>query len=191
MNRSTVRRSDWDAAEFFRRLLQHNVLAQSRNFRFCMVSGLQGLEDMLHVMQDTANFLAVSDTSDGALSLGSSPRFRRVKTVFMAMRHVESDMTARMRCMHVMREVFRQMMSVLFKDGPRLGDEFVFVSNQVAFSEIDRYFFSGCACAYFQISVDVFSDLCVCSQDWDDLSAIGVRESECSCGYDDDEPIDF
>lgn len=183
MNRS--KRSDWNASEFFRRLLEHNVLAIEKGFRFCSVSGLQGLEDMLHIMQDTANFFAVSDTSDGALDMSGSPRFRRVKTVFMAMRHAESDMAARLRCMNTMREIFRQMMTVLFREAPRIRGEFVFIDKRVAFSEIDRYFFSGCACAYFQISVNVFSDLCVCRQDWTDIDALGINESDCYCGYDD------
>lgn len=33
---------NWDATTFFRQLTERNLLAQSKNFKFCRVSGLEG-----------------------------------------------------------------------------------------------------------------------------------------------------
>ena len=38
---------NWDAADFFRRLTETNKLARSKNFKFCLVSSLEGFEEAL------------------------------------------------------------------------------------------------------------------------------------------------
>ena len=38
---------NWDAADFFRRLTESNKLARSKNFKFCLVSSLEGFEEAL------------------------------------------------------------------------------------------------------------------------------------------------
>lgn len=155
---------DWDAAAYFHRLLDINRLAVSHNFVFGLVSGLQGLEDWLHLLLDANNFFAVSDGSDGFMTL-ANPNDHIVKTVFMAMRHAENDMPSRKKCLNIMKTIFRQMMSVVRHDRS-LHDHGVFVADRISFSEIESYFFSGCACSFFQIAVDVHVPLCICSDDW-------------------------
>ena len=159
---------EWDAHAYFRRLLDMNRLALRHGFRFCSVSGLAGFEDALRHALDGLNFFAVSDVSDGFMSIGRSSQTRRVKTVFLAMRHAEGDMHARNTCMALMRELFRQLMSVLSRDRRSLADRRVFVDERVQFSEIEQYFFTGCACAYFQIALDSATPLCICDHDWTD-----------------------
>lgn len=160
---------EWNAVGYFNRLLDLNRLAIRMRFGFCLVSGLQGLEDMLHLAQNCDNFLAVSDASDGYMSIDQSAQNRRVKTIFLAMRHEESNMKARIQCMDIMRELFRQMMAVLARDRRRLASVNVYIDRRVQFSEIEQYFFSGCACAYFQIAVDNFRPVCICKDDWTEL----------------------
>ena len=41
-----------------------------------------------------------------------------------------------------------------------------YLDPRISFNEIDRYFFSGCACSYFQIAVDVFTDLRYNANEW-------------------------
>lgn len=157
---------EWDAEAYFKRLLERNRLAISNEIQFCRVSGLQGLEDMLHLAQSAKGFFAVSDISDGFITIGSSAKNRRVKTVFIAMNHAESDMDARSRCMNIMRELFRQMMTVLSRDRKSLMRANVFIDERVQFSEVEQYFFVGCACAYFQIALDSTTPMCICDADW-------------------------
>ncbi|MBQ1268187.1 MAG: hypothetical protein IIY03_01680, partial [Muribaculaceae bacterium] len=71
-------------------------------------------------------------------------------------------------CMEIMRELFRQFMSRLILERTRLEQNCIYLDPRISFNEIDRYFFSGCACCYFQIAVDVFTDLRLNANEWND-----------------------
>lgn len=156
----------WDAAAFFENLTATNKLAQSEQFVFCRVSGLEGFEEALHAMQSASAFCCVSDIADGYTELNNTPRTRRIKTVFLAMRHAIDDMDARNECMEIMRELFRQLMSVLTLERVKLEQNCIYLDPRISFNEIDRYFFSGCACCYFQIAIDIFTDLRYNENEW-------------------------
>ena len=158
----------WDATTFFERLCATNRLAQSEGFTFCQVSGLEGFEEAVDQMQSTNNFVCVSDIADGYTDLNNTPRTRRIKTVFFAMRHAAQDMDARSECMEIMRELFRQFMSQLILEKVKLEQNCIYLDPRISFNEIDRYFFSGCAGAYFQIAVDVYTDLRYNPDEWND-----------------------
>ena len=157
----------WDATEFFEHLTTTNRLAKSEHFTFCRVSGLDGFEEALDNMQQSQAFVCVSDIANGFTELNNTPRTRRVKTVIMAMRHKIDDMKARNTCMDTMRELFRQFMSLLILEKTKLEQQCIYLDPRISFNEIDRYFFSGCACAFFQIAVDVYTDLRYNPTEWD------------------------
>ena len=157
---------NWNATAYFEELSAKNKLAQAEGFTFSLVSGLEGFEEALHNMQGNTAFVCVSDIAQGFTELNNSPHTRRVKTVFLAMRHALDDMQARQECMETMRELFRQFMSSLILERTRLEQNCIYLDPRISFNEIDRYFFSGCACAYFQIAVDVFTDLRYNEREW-------------------------
>lgn len=157
---------NWDAVSFFETLTDENLLAQEEKFTFCRVSGLDGFEEALESMQSSVAFVCVSDIAGGYTELNNTPRTRRVKTVFLAMRHALNDMAARQECMDTMRELFRQFMSKLILEKTKLEQHCIYLDPRITFTEIDRYFASGCACAYFQIAVDVFTDLRFNLKEW-------------------------
>lgn len=159
-------KNDWSATDFFQNLVANNKLAVAEGFTFCKVSGLEGFEEALHAIQQATAFCCVSDIADGYTELNNTPRTRRIKTVFLAMRHAIDDMDARNECMEIMRELFRQLMSVLTLERVKLEQNCIYLDPRISFNEIDRYFFSGCACAYFQIAVDVFTDLRYNADEW-------------------------
>ncbi len=161
-----ILKGTWNAAAFFERLTAKNRLARGNGFRFCRVSGLEGFEEALAQAQDAVAFVCVSDVADGYMELNNSPRTRRVKTVFLAMRHAAEDMDAREECMDVMRELFRQFASVLVREKVKLQQDCIYLDPRISFNEVDRYFFSGCACAYFQVAVDCFTDLGFDPDEW-------------------------
>lgn len=157
----------WDAAAFFEILCSTNILAKSEGFTFCRVSGLDGFEEAVNQMQSASAFVCVSDIADGYTELNNTPRTRRVKTVFFAMRHAAEDMAARSECMEIMRELFRQFMSRLILEKVKLEQNCIYLDPRISFNEIDRYFFNGAAGAYFQIAVDVFTDLRYNADEWE------------------------
>ena len=158
---------NWSATDYFERLTAQNKLARDNAFTFCRVSGLDGFEEALAHMQRKAAFICVSDIANGYTELNNTPHTRRVKTVFLAMRHKIDDMAARNRCMETLRELFRQFMSLLILEKTKLEQHCIYLDPRISFNEIDRYFFSGCACAYFQIAVDVYTDLRFNPNEWD------------------------
>ena len=85
----------------------------------------------------------------------------------LAKRHEIDDMAARTRCMETMRELFRQYMSLLILEKTKLEQHCIYLDPRISFNEIDRYFFSGCACAFFQIAVDVYTDLRYNADEWE------------------------
>lgn len=159
---------NWDAITFFQNLTSQNKLAQEKKFTFARVSGLEGFEECLDTLQSSSAFVAVSDIAQGYTDINNTPHTRRVKTVFLAMRHKIDEMAARQRCMDTMRELFRQFMSVLILEKTKLEQNAIYLDPRISFNEIDRYFFSGCACAYFQIGVDVYTDLRYNQDEWSD-----------------------
>lgn len=118
-------------------------------------------------MQTANNFFCVSDTADGYTEINNSPHTCRVKTVFLAMRHAAEDMEAREACLDIMRELFRQMMTVLILEKTKLRQACIYLDPRITFHEIDRYFFSGCACTYFQIAIDKYTDLRYNADEWE------------------------
>lgn len=158
--------SDWNATAFFESLTQRNLLAQEEKFKFCRVSGMEGFQEALASMQNTHAFVCVNEVSQGYTSLDNSPRTRRVKTVFLAMRHKIDDMKARQERFDTLRELFRQFMTVLIKEKTKLEERYIELDRRITFHEIDEYFFSGCACAYFSVAVDVHTDLRYDENEW-------------------------
>lgn len=156
----------WAADKFFEKLTATNRLALAEGFTFCRVSGLEGFEEAVAQMQNTAAFVCVSDVADGYTDLNNTPRTRRIKTIFFAMRHAAEDMEARAECMATMRELFRQFATRLILEKVRLEQNCIYLDPRISFNEIDRYFFSGAAGAYFTIAVDCFTDLRYCKEEW-------------------------
>jgi hypothetical protein len=158
--------SDWDAATFFRQLVANNKLCRAQQVHFCRVSGLEGFEEALHQLQQARALLCLSDTGGGYTELNNTPHTRRVKSVFLAMRHPLDDREARDRSMETLRELFRQLMSVLILERTRLEQHCIYLDPRITFTEVDRYFFSGCACAYFQVATDSYIDLRYNADEW-------------------------
>ena len=157
---------NWDAASFFERLTASNRFAKEHAYRFERVSSLKGFHGALGSMMSTKAFVAVRDESQGGIDIENSPHTRRVKTVFLAKRHKADSMEAREQCLNNMRELFRQFMSVLLLEKTRLEENNIFIDARISFTEIERYFFTGCACAYFQIAVDTYTDLTYNPDEW-------------------------
>lgn len=145
---------------------RNKQVPKAHDFVFAKVSGLDGFEEALQQLQSATAIIAVSDISQGYIEMNNSPHTRRVKTVFLAMRHAIDDMAARQQCMDTMRELFRQFMSKLILEKTKQEQHNIYLDSRISFQEIDQYFFSGCACAFFQIAVDTYTDLRYDPTEW-------------------------
>lgn len=157
---------NWNATAFFKRLTENNRLAVDGKFEFRSVSSLEGFLTALPGLVSMKGMVAVCDTSDGRLSLDNTPHNRRVKTVYLARRHKVDSAGEREEAMAVLRELFRQFMSVLLQEKIRLEQQAIIIDNNIAFQEIDKYFFTGAACACFHITVSTFTNLAYNPDEW-------------------------
>lgn len=157
---------NWNAADFFEQLIKKNKLAQEAGFRFARVSSLEGFHDAINTTISAKALMAVSDTSSGAMMVAGAPRTRRVKTVFLFMRHGVNDNKARENALAKLEELFRQLMSALILEKTKLTEDHLFIDDRISFTEIDKYFFTGGACAYFQIAVDTATDISYNADEW-------------------------
>lgn len=158
----------WDAEGYFKVLHAKNKLCRHLNFSFGSCSGLQGFYDALAQAGSSPNFIAVDDSSEGYTALHNSPFVRTVKTIFFTMRHKAGNMNARNYAMALMREIFRQFMSALIREKVKLEENNISIDPRIQFNEIESYFFTGAACAYFQIAVDIPQDLRFNPSEWTD-----------------------
>ena len=71
-------------------------------------------------------------------------------------------------CLSIMRELFRQFMTIYIKQATILEQDLIYPDMMINFKEIDQYFFTGCACAYFQLALDTQTDLQYNAEEWDD-----------------------
>lgn len=157
---------NWDAAEYFERLIKCNKLAKENGFRFATVSSLDGFHESISSALTTTALVAVSDTSSGAMVVSGSPYTRRIKTVFLFMRHAVGDSKSRARAMATLEELFRQFMSALILEKTRLAEDHLYIDDRISFTEVDKYFYTGGACAFFQIAVDTMTDISYNSDEW-------------------------
>lgn len=156
----------WSAVSFFSRLAAKNKLARQHNFTIAEVSGLQGFLDAISQAQTYPNVIAIDDTSDGYSDIANSPHSRMIKTIYTAMRHTPGDQKARSACLAIMHEIFRQFMSVIIREKTRLEEDMIYLDSRISFSEMDRYFCTGQACAFFQLTIDTDTDLVYNPDEW-------------------------
>lgn len=157
-----------DAFALFSRLTAVNALCRRYGFQCVQVSDLEGFSDCLQELQEMRPLVAVSDTSAGTLSTVGSPVTRRLKTVFMFMPHSLTDrpMERRADCFAVMREIVRQFMTVIIRQSTRLRLGGLTIDPTVVFEEIDQYFYSGGACAYYSITTERRTELVLDEGHW-------------------------
>ena len=156
----------WSAVDFFENLTATNKLAVERGFRFVQVSGLEGLEEAIGAMQSTKNFVFVVENAAGFTDLENTPRNRRVRTVYIAMRHKLNDMQARRACMDTIAELFRQFCSVLIQQDLRYQNNMQYLDPRINMQEVNKYLIPGTAICMFEIAVDTFIDLSFQPDEW-------------------------
>ena len=154
------------ATAFLQSLTATNLLAQTHHFVFCRVNGMADFQDLLARSTSSTAFVCVTEITDGYIELNNTPRTRRVRSVFFAMRYPIDDLAQRAAAMAVLRELFRQFMSVLILEQTRLQQNNTYLDPRIRFTELPEYFATGCACARFEIATDHFTDLRYNPAEW-------------------------
>ena len=156
----------WSASDFFRKLTEQNRLAVEKGFRFVEISGLEGLEEAIASMQNTANFVCVMENAAGYTDTDNTPHTRRIRTVFIAMRHKMDDMQARRKCMDTIAELHRQFCSVLIREKTRLEENMQYLDSRINLQETPKYLIPGTVIFMFELAVDTYISLEYNANEW-------------------------
>ena len=156
----------WNALAFFEGVVAHNKLCLEKDFRCRAISGLEGLEEALASIQNTPNMVMVAENAAGYTMFENTPHTRKIRTVFIAMRHQHDDMAARQRCMDIIFEIHRQFCSRLIQERTRLEQNMQYLNPQVTLQEVSRYLVPDTAICMFELSVDTYIDLSYNPEEW-------------------------
>lgn len=156
----------WNAEPYFRSLVQNNLLARTCDMQFFLGSGLGSFEQAVDNLQTAQCFCMLTESADGRLATDNSPNAKRVKTIYLAMRHEENNVEERNRVIDTLSEIFRQFISHLNRERQRLHCEAIYIEPVIEFHEFSENTFSGCAAIYFHIPFTVAVDLRFNPKEW-------------------------
>lgn len=165
---------NFNAAEVVRRLTETNILAQENGFRFCLVSGLEGMEEAVQTMQSTRAFVCVFDNSVGYADLENLPRTNRTFTIAFAMRYPqngtlsETAQAARLHVMRTLRELFRQFASAMMREQYRIENDMQYLNSRMTMQEASKYLIPGTAVLITELTVQHYIDMQYDPKEWND-----------------------
>lgn len=157
----------WNAAAFFKQLTETNKLAVENHFRFCEISSLKGLENVVKSMQNTTAWVCCCDNDAGSVVMNdNTPHTTLSKMVVMAMRYNSDDMAARANCINKMATIFRQFCSALLTKEMDILDEDTKFNHDIELHVIPNIITPGVAAMYFVIGTNTMHDLCYDPDEW-------------------------
>lgn len=78
---------NWDVTAFFASLTETNKFAKAHDFVFAKVSGLDGFEEALQLLQFATAIVAVSDISQGYIGSNNIVVFLTIQYYCLSLRH--------------------------------------------------------------------------------------------------------
>ncbi|GAP73087.1 hypothetical protein SAMD00024442_6_51 [Candidatus Symbiothrix dinenymphae] len=161
----------FDAYTYFSEICEKNKITSAGNYKFCRVSGLSYMEEVIQHFKSENAYFCVDDTEDGTLmNMDKGPVERRQYTVFLLKKYplrTDDSMTRQHEALNECREIYRQIAKKLIRDKRFLENDLVYLHlDRIPFYEIPGYFISGCTGLYFMLTVDNPIDLCYDGNEW-------------------------
>lgn len=162
---------EFDAYNYFEDLCKKNKITSSGGYKFCRVTGLSNMEEVITNFRKEKAYFCVDDTAEGTnIKKGGSYWDRRSYTVFLLKKFPLNEMDKQHSALKECRTVHKQILKKLIKDRARLENEMTYLQiDHVPYHEIPEYFISGCTGLYFIITVDIPIDLCYDPDEWTEL----------------------
>jgi hypothetical protein len=159
---------NFDAHNCFERICSTDKIASVGEYKFCRVSGISYMEEMIRKFKTAKAYFCIDDTEDGNLfqSGGGYMEWRQY-TVFLLKKFPFGNMDVQHEVLNECRRIYRQIMKKPIRDRRLLANEMTCpVIERIPFYEIPGYFISGCTGLYFSISVDIPTELCYDGNGW-------------------------
>ncbi|MDR1339255.1 MAG: hypothetical protein LBK58_04285 [Prevotellaceae bacterium] len=158
----------FDAYSYFEEICRKNKITAVRKYKFCRVTGISYMEEMILKFKSEKAYFCVDDTEDGnMIRQGGGFVERRQYTVFLLKKYDFNKMGEQHAALNECREIYRQIVKKLIRDRRLLENDMTYLRlDRIPFYEIPGYFISGCTGLYFMITIDIPVDLCYNGDEW-------------------------
>lgn len=138
----------------------------AEKYKFCRVSGVSDLEQVLDNFKREKFFFAIDDAQDGITFRGAGAGYfeRRQYTVYLLGRAKYGDMDQRAEILTEAKTIFRSILSKLIKDKLTIP---VLSAEQIRFFEVPPAFAFGTAGLYFIFTVENPVNLVYNAAEWE------------------------
>jgi hypothetical protein len=134
-------------------------------YKFCRVSGVSALEEVLEASRTSKYFMAVDDAQDGMTFRGAGGTYfeRRAYTVYILGRAKYGDMDARAEVLAEAQTIFRSILSRIILNKLSIP---ILSAETIRFFEVPPAFAQGCSGIYFIFTVENPINLVYDAEQW-------------------------
>ena len=162
----------FDAYKYFEKIWKTNKITAAGGYKFCKVSGMSYMENVIQNFRKETAYFCVDETEDGNIMQqgnGSGYMERRQYTIFLLKKFGINKMDDQHEALQECRNIYRQIVKKLIRDKRFLEEQMTYVHlDRIPFYEIPGYFISGCTGLYFMITIDIPTNLCFDGNEWND-----------------------
>lgn len=139
----------------------------TEKYKFCRVSGVAALEEVLDGFKRNKFFFAVDDSQDGVTFRGAGGGYfeRRQYTVYIIGRADYGNMDQRQEILSEAKTIFRSILTKLIKDKLTIP---VLSAENIRFFEVPPAFAFGSAGLYFIFTIENPVNLVYNATEWND-----------------------
>jgi hypothetical protein len=159
----------FNAHQYFENLHSKNKVLQAGHYRYCKITGMGNMEEVIQNFRKERAYFCVDATEDGHTLQAAGGGFmeRRLYSVYILKKIKFEDMTQQDAAIRECRQIYRSILKKLIRDRCFLEDEMTYLHlDRIPFHEIPGYAFSGCTGLFFTVTVDIPTDLCYDSDEW-------------------------
>jgi len=157
----------WNAVAYFENL-QKKLKLTKTGYKFCRVTGINYLEEILSSSPGEKNFFAVDDTDDGVtIRKGSGYFQRRAIVIFLLKNFDVINQIDREIKLNETRLIRNQLVSKLLRDSNEIQDLLYLDKMRIPYKEVPGFFANGTCGIYFIITLEEPVSLIFNTDDWD------------------------
>ncbi|MDR2913431.1 MAG: hypothetical protein LBV74_01115 [Tannerella sp.] len=159
----------FNSYDYFAEICAKNKLTVAGNYKFCRVTGLGNLEEVIQNFKREQAYFCIDDTNDGTTFQGAGGGYfeRRMYIVYIMKKYPLNDMQAQHAALEECRRIYRSVCSKLVFDRSRLLNSQIYLNtDRIPYYEMEGYAISGVTGLYTMISIDEPVNLCYNANDW-------------------------
>ncbi len=159
----------FNAHAYFENICKRMKLTSEKKYKFCRVTGIDHLEETIHNFTSEKAYFCIDDTEDGAsIKKGGAWFEKRAYTIFLLKKFPFNKMDMQKAALDECRQIYRNILSKLIADRSRLENEMTYLDTErIAYHEIPGYFVSGCTGLYFNIIIEIPTNLVYDGNEWE------------------------